>query len=236
MDLGLKGKNAIILGGTRGIGRAIADTLADEGANVAICARNDEQVQAAVGELEGKGAKAMGASVDVTDAAALKNWIKSTGEALGGVDILISNAGAMAQGNDPAAWEKNFNLDVLGAVSAFEAVEPFLGKAAKERGDAAFIIISSISAAQADRGDSYGPIKAALIHMAKGLAREHAARGIRVNTVSPGIGIWCKRICLTFLKRRILEIQRGAAQRLKRSQMLPSFWRAHGHLTQQAQI
>ena len=195
MDLNLKGRNAVILGGTRGIGRAIADTLAKEGANVAVCARNPDQVADAVKALGALGVKAAGASVDITDGPALKAWIASAGETLGGIDILISNAGAMAQGNDVEAWEKNFQLDILGAVNAFEAAEPFLAKAAAASGDAAFVIISSVSAAMADRGDSYGPIKAALIHMAKGLARQHAKAGIRVNVVSPGMvffegGIW----------------------------------------------
>lgn len=195
MDLGLKGKNATILGGTRGIGRAIADTLAKEGANVAVCARNADQVAAAVAELKALGVNATGASVDVTDGQALKAWIAEAASALGGLDILISNAGAMAQGNDVAAWEQNFKLDVLAAVNAFDAAQPHLEKAAAASGDAAFIIISSISAAMADRGDSYGPIKAALIHMAKGLARQHAKAGIRVNVVSPGMvffegGVW----------------------------------------------
>lgn len=195
MDLQMKGKNCVILGGTRGIGRAIADTLADEGANIAICARNAEQVATAVAEIQAKGVKATGASVDVTAGADLKSWIASAGEELGGIDILISNAGAMAQGNDAESWKQNFNLDVLGAVNSFEAAEPFLGKAADEKGDAAFVIIASISAAVADAAGSYGPIKAALIHMAKGLARQHAKRGIRTNVVSPGMvyfegGIW----------------------------------------------
>lgn len=195
MDLKLSGKNCVILGGTRGIGRAIADTLADEGANVAICARNADQVAAAVTALEAKGVRATGGSVDVTDSEQLQAWIKSAADEFGGIDILVSNAGAMAQGNDPVSWKQNFELDVLGAVNAFEAAERFLGKAADEKGDAAFIIIASISAAVADNAGSYGPIKATLIHMAKGLARQHAKRGIRTNVVSPGMvyfegGIW----------------------------------------------
>lgn len=195
MDLKLAGKNAVILGGTRGIGRAIADTLAAEGVNLAICARNADQVDAAVADIQRAGVKAVGAPVDVTNGPALKAWIEEAGKSLGGIDILISNAGAMAQGNDPAAWEKNFQLDILAAVNAFDAAYPSLAEAAGARGDAAFVIISSISAAQADRADSYGPIKAALIHMAKGLARQHAKKGVRVNVVSPGMvffegGVW----------------------------------------------
>lgn len=195
MDLHLKGKNAIILGGTRGIGRAIADTLADEGANVAICARNADQVSEAVAALKDKGVNATGASVDIMDGAALKAWIEAAAGELGGVDILISNAGAMAQGADPASWEQNFKLDILGAVNAFDAAYPFLEKAAAKNKDAAFVIISSVSAVTADNASSYGPIKAALIHYAKGLSRQHAKRGIRTNTVSPGMvyfegGVW----------------------------------------------
>ncbi len=195
MDLHLKGKNAVILGGTRGIGRAIADTLAGEGANVAICARNADQVKETVAALKDKGVKATGASVDIMDGAALKTWVASAGNELGGIDILVSNAGAMAQGGDPASWEQNFKLDVLGAVNAFDAAKPLLETAAKAKGDAAFVIIASVSAAETDNGSSYGPIKAALIHYAKGLARQYAKINLRTNVVSPGMvyfegGVW----------------------------------------------
>lgn len=195
MDLGLKGKKAIVLGGTRGIGRAIAETLAREGADVAICARNPAQIDEAVAALKALGVKATGGSVDISDGAALKAWIASAGAELGGVDILVSNAGAMAQGADPASWEQNFRLDVLGAVNAFDAAKPLLEAAGAARGDAAFVIIASVSAAVADSASSYGPVKAALIHMAKGLARENAKKRIRVNVVSPGMvyfegGVW----------------------------------------------
>jgi 3-oxoacyl-[acyl-carrier protein] reductase len=194
MDLHLKGKNAVVLGGTRGIGRAIAETFANEGANVAICARNEDQIKDAVSALKAKGVKATGASVDITDGNALKAWIAKAGED-GGIDALVSNAGAMAQGPDPASWESNFKLDVLGAVNAFDAARPFLEKAAEKNGDASFTIIASVSAAESDNASSYGPIKAALIHYAKGLARQHAKRKIRTNVVSPGMvyfkgGVW----------------------------------------------
>ena len=195
MDLHLKGKSAVVLGGTRGIGRAIADTLANEGANVAICARHEDQIRDAVGALRSKGVRATGASVDITDGEALKTWVASAGEELGGIDMLFSNAGAMAQGADPESWQANFKLDVLGAVNAFDAARPFLEKAAENNGDACFVIIASVSAAESDNASSYGPIKAALIHYAKGLARQHAKRRIRANVVSPGMvyfegGVW----------------------------------------------
>jgi 3-oxoacyl-[acyl-carrier protein] reductase len=101
----------------------------------------------------------------------------------------------MAIGADPAAWEQNFRLDVLGAVNAFEAAKPFLVEAGAAHGDAAFVIIASVSAAEADGASSYGPIKAALIHYAKGLARQYAPQHVRANVVSPGAiyfqgGVW----------------------------------------------
>src|SRR5262245_35433492 len=130
MDLGLKGKRAIVLGGTRGIGRAIADTLASEGANVAICARNADQVKDAVAALKDKCVNAIGASVDIANGEALKKWIDEAGKALGGIDILVSNASGLALGNDEKAWESSYKIDVMGAVNSIDAARPYLEKAA----------------------------------------------------------------------------------------------------------
>lgn len=195
MDLQLKGKNVVVTGATRGIGRAIADLFADEGANVAICARNAEQVADAVKALEAKGVKAFGQAVDIADGPALKGFVKAAGEALGGVDVLVSNASALVQGNDEGSWKAMFDVDILGAVRTFEAALPFLEAAAAERGDAAFLITSSISAAEADNPSSYGAMKAAQIHFAKGVARQYAPKHVRCNVVSPGTvffegGVW----------------------------------------------
>jgi len=110
--------------------------------------------------LQNQGVRATGASVDITDGAALKSWIANVAQEFGGIDMLFSNGCAMAQGGDPASWEQNFRLDVLGAVNAFEAARPFLEASGEKNGDAAFVIISSISAAQADTASSYGPVKA----------------------------------------------------------------------------
>lgn len=186
MDLGLKGKTAIVLGGTRGIGRAIAETLAEEGANVALCARNAAQAQEAAAALAAKGVRASGAGVDIVDGAALAQWVETTAKAFGGVDMLISNAGALVQGAHADAWRKNLDLDVLGSLTAFEAARPHLLAAAERFGDASFTMISSVSAAEADAANAYGAIKAAMIHLGHGLARQHASQGLRVNVVSPG--------------------------------------------------
>ena len=195
MDLQLKGKNAVITGASRGIGWSIAECFADEGANVAICARNAAQVADAVRQLEAKGVKAFGQVVDIADGPAIKAFVTAAGEALGGIDILVSNASALVQGNDEASWKAMFDVDIMGAVRTFEAAKPFLEKAAETNGDAAFLITSSISAAEADNPSSYGAMKAAQIHYAKGVARENAPKKIRCNVVSPGTvffegGVW----------------------------------------------
>lgn len=195
MDLYLRGKSAIVTGASRGIGRAIAECLADEGANVSICARNPEQVAEVVRELEGRGARAFGRPVDIADKAALQDFVRASAEALGGIDVLVSNASALVQGVADEEWQAMVDVDLLGAVRSFEAAQPYLEAAAERNGDAAFILISSVSAAEASHPSSYGAIKAALIHYAKGLARHHAARRIRCNVVSPGTvlfdgGVW----------------------------------------------
>ncbi len=186
MDLQLKGKVAVVTGGTRGIGRAIAEGFADEGAHVAICARHAEPVAEAVERLQAKGVKAFGQAVDIADGPALRGFVKAAGEALGGIDVLVSNASALVQGAAEADWQAMFDIDVLGAVRTWEAAQPFLLEAAAKTGDAAFVIISSVSAVNAEQPSAYGAMKAALIHFAKGVGRANAPNKLRCNVISPG--------------------------------------------------
>ena len=195
MDLGLRGKKAIVTGGSRGIGRAIAETLAAEGADVGICARDAAQVQQAVAALRAKGVQATGGVVDIANGPALKAWIAEAGKTLGGIDILIPNASGFGVANTEQAWDAGYQIDILGTVRAVEAAKPFLGRAAAAHGDAAIVIIASTAAAEAQAASPYGAVKAALIHFAKGLARQEAARHLRANVVSPGTvyfkgGVW----------------------------------------------
>ncbi|MFO7964878.1 MAG: SDR family oxidoreductase [Desulfobacterales bacterium] len=195
MDLKLKGKNAVVTGGTRGIGRAIAETLADEGCNVAICARNQDEISQTVEALNAKGISALGGVADVTDGDALKNWIEESALQLGGLDILVSNVGAMAIGADASSWEKNLRTDILGAVNAIESALPMLEEAASRNGDAAIVVIGSAASVSADEPSSYGAIKGALVHYVKGLAKQNASKHIRASVISPGMvyfkgGVW----------------------------------------------
>lgn len=186
MDFGLKGKKAIITGATRGIGRAIADTFAAAGVDVAICARNAEQVRETTIALRNKGVNTMGASIDVGDGFALKAWIEAASGALGGVDILIANPSAFGVGNSEDDWRKSFDIDLMGTVRAVEAASPFLEQAFTRTGDASIVIMASASIAETDYESAYGALKAALIHFAKGAARRLACKGIRANVISPG--------------------------------------------------
>jgi 3-oxoacyl-[acyl-carrier protein] reductase len=192
MDLGLKGKRALVTGGTKGIGRAIAETFADEGADVAICARNAEEVTAAVAALAARGVRATGRALDVGDGPALKAWVGEVAAELGGLDAVVANVSALAIGPEEENWQQSFQVDLMGAVRLVEAAMEHL-----ERSEAASIVtISSVSGREIDfAAGPYGTFKAALVHYTQGLAYQLAALGIRANSVSPGNtyfegGVW----------------------------------------------
>lgn len=189
MDLGLSGKRALITGGTKGIGRAIANLLIAEGVKVSICARNSAEIsQAVVAFGEGH----FGQALDVSDTDAVTAWVAASAAALGGIDIVVPNVSALAVNRDAAAWKAGFETDIMGTVSLVDAAMPWL-----EKSEAASItIISSVSGREIDfAAGPYGAFKAALIHYAQGLAFQLAPRNIRANSVSPGNtyfpgGVW----------------------------------------------
>ncbi len=182
MDLGLTGKKAIVTGGSRGIGRAIAETLAAEGVDLAICARSAEALEAAAKELEAAGVAVTARVVDVGDAEALKGFISESIEALGGLDILVSNPSG-GTGVDEASWKANFEVDLMGAVRSVEAALPALCAS-----DAASVLfVGTTAAVETFMGPtSYNALKAALITHANGLSQALGGQGVRVNTISPG--------------------------------------------------
>lgn len=193
MDLGLKGLNVLVTGGTKGIGRRAADMFADEGANVSVCARDKDTVASTVAALKGKGVKAFGQAIDVGNKAALEGWVQSSADALGGVDILVANVSALAAAEDTeASWQAQFDIDMMHTVRAVNAALPHLEKSKWP----SIVIVSSVSGREIDfTSPAYGAFKAALIHYAHGLAHKLAPKLIRVNSVSPGNvyfkdGIW----------------------------------------------
>ena len=204
MDLGLKGKKVVITGGSRGIGRAIAKLMIAEGADVAICARNEEEVTAAVADLSASG-KAIGAAVDVADKAALQGWIASAAEELGGIDILVPNVSAGGGEMDEAGWRANLEVDILGTTNAIEAAMPSL-----QASDAASITIIGTTAAVEDflGPQTYNAMKAALIVHSQGLAQALAGSGVRVNCVSPG-PIMIEGGAWDFIKNNMADIYNG---------------------------
>ena len=192
VDLALKGKNVLVTGGSKGIGLAIAELFAAEGANVAICARNADEVGNVVKRLAANGVKSWGRAIDVADPGALKGWIEAAAGELGGIDTLVCNVSALAVGDTPETWEKSFRIDIMHTVNSVAAATPYLERSKS----ASIVIVSSVSGFEVDfAAGSYGAAKAALIHYAKGLSSQLIAMGIRVNAVSPGNtyfegGIW----------------------------------------------
>lgn len=182
MDLGLEGLKAIVTGGTGGLGRAAAETLADEGCHVAVCARGEEGVRDTVSRLEGRGVTAFGRALDVTHEEELAAWVDDAAEALGGIDIVVANVSALSMGNDEAAWQRSFEIDVMHSVRTVEAALPHV----RESDAGAILLVSSVSARHPMGVGAYGPAKAALNHYGKSLAVELAPEGIRANVLSPG--------------------------------------------------
>ncbi len=183
MDLGLNGKRAIITGASRGIGRAIAETLAAEGATVAICARDGDAVKEAVDAINESGGKAIGGACNVKDAEAYKAWLEKAVDDLGGCDVFVPNVSGGGGMDSEKNWWRCFEIDVLHTVRGSETLLPAL----KESGDGAIIIIGSTNAVDYFGGPmAYNAMKAALINYGSQLSQFVRGDGVRVNTVSPG--------------------------------------------------
>jgi 3-oxoacyl-[acyl-carrier protein] reductase len=192
MDLGLQGLRALVTGGTRGIGRAIVELLAAEGAAVGFCARTESDVTDTAGTLTEQGSTVFGQVVDVADREGIQRWVTDSAAELGGVDIVVANVSALAIPDETANWHASFEVDLMGTVGLVKSAMPYL-----ERSSAASILtISSVSGREIDfAAGPYGVVKAAIIHYTQGLAHQLASKGIRANSLSPGNtyfsgGVW----------------------------------------------
>ncbi|MET0744618.1 MAG: SDR family NAD(P)-dependent oxidoreductase, partial [Microvirga sp.] len=191
----LKGKKVLVTGATKGIGRAIAEAFAAEGADIAICARDAERVGRTVEALKGRGGAVHGGAVDVADPEALARWIAAMAETLGGIDIYVSNVSALGTTNDAETWQRSWEIDMRGTVAGIDLALPFI-----ERSTAgAIVIVNTTGSVQV-----YGPptpypaVKAAMLAHMKYMSAFLAPKNIRINAVSPGSiyfegGVWDRR-------------------------------------------
>jgi 3-oxoacyl-[acyl-carrier protein] reductase len=199
MDLGLKGKIALVTGASRGIGNRISLSLAAEGVDLCICARTEEAIKAAAEEIAARGNGVEAVVADATQPEVAELLVEKTRERFGGLDILINNVGGsvwtpFAQISDEE-WLHVFNLSFFSAVRISRAAMPLM----EERGGGNIINISSIFGREIGGPISYNAAKAAMISMTSNLAQEAASAHIRVNTVAPGSiifagGSWERRL------------------------------------------
>lgn len=183
MDLGLKGKKAIVTGATRGIGRGVAELLLAEGANVAFCARSTDEVAECAASLGRPGAEVFGEAVNVRDADAYRAWLARAVASLGGCDVFIPGVSGGGGMDSEKNWVRNFEIDMLHTVRGCEALMPHLEKS----GAGSIVIIGSTNAVETFAAPmAYNAIKAALVTYSKQLSQYVGRKNVRVNTVSPG--------------------------------------------------
>lgn len=182
MQISFPGKNVVVCGGSRGIGRAIATGFAKAGANVSIAARGADTLKKTETELKAFGKKTHSGVCDLADAAAIKRYVADAATALGGIDILVNNASGFGISDDEAGWGAGINVDIMATVRASNEALPHL---AKQGGS--IINITSISGFAASvRSAPYAAVKAAVINYTMSQALMHAGKNIRVNAIAPG--------------------------------------------------
>ena len=181
-------RNAIVTGGTRGIGKEIARTLAKNGANIAINYRKyNEEVEGLIEELKGLGIKALAVKCDVRNGEEVNNFIKEVKEHFGSIDILVNNAGVTKDGLLLRMSENDFNdvidVNLKGTFNMTKAVSPIMVKQRFGK----IINISSVVGIAGNAGQcNYAASKAGVIGFSKSVARELASRNINVNVIAPG--------------------------------------------------
>jgi 3-oxoacyl-[acyl-carrier protein] reductase len=187
MDLGISGKNALVTGGSRGLGRQAALSLAGECVNVAICGRTQSTLDKTVGDLEALGVKAVGIEADVSDVDGMDALHQQAVSDLGEIDILVNNAGGTRSRDDITGtsledFKATFDLNLFGGFQLMKAAIPHM----QEQGWGRIINIASIWGRESGGNISYMSAKAALIGATKHTAQALAKDGILVNSIAPG--------------------------------------------------
>ena len=188
MDLGLRGKVALVTGASKGIGRGIAEELAAEGADVAICARGKGGLDEAVEALEAHGVRAIGIPADAAVTGDIEEVVQGTLDTFGRIDILVNNAGDAWFGRmidtTDEQWAQALDINLLSAVRFTRSVVPHMRTA----GGGRIINVSTVGAHSPIVGMAdYEAAKAGLLAFAKTMASELAADGILVNTICPAL-------------------------------------------------
>lgn len=184
----LTGKNALVTGASRGIGRAIALGFAQEGADVVLASRDTASLEGLRGEIEALGRRAYVIATDVMDAGSIAAMAQAAIEQLGSVDILVNNAGGSSYMGPFttlrfSGWEKTMRLNVDSIVHACQAIGPHM----LERGSGSIINVASVaSLVGTPELAPYGASKAAVLSLTRTLAIEWGGAGIRVNALCPG--------------------------------------------------
>lgn len=183
MDLRLKGLKAAVTGGTRGIGNAIIQLLAQEGCHVATCGRAPERIAAVESDITQKGVRFYGETLQARDGDAVRSWLRNSVDSLGGLDIFIASLSAGGGTDEERYWYRNFEIDLMSAVRGVEEALPALRKSKNP----SILILGTMAASETFVAPmAYNAIKAALITWSKQLSQQLAPQGIRVNCLSPG--------------------------------------------------